>query len=127
MEVKFLPVHKPTEAERKDSTLYANNMQRLMASHLGCMISDATFKDYITVEKAYKAMQKDAISKARARRKERARAGSLGGSMDKCWNPISSCLVCVPGLHDHRSVKIDLEKFDFEKGVMMNEDSKKNN
>ena len=35
MEVKFLPVHKPTEAERKDATLYANNMQRLMASHLG--------------------------------------------------------------------------------------------
>ena len=35
MEVKFLPVYKPTEAERKDATLYANNMQRLLASHLG--------------------------------------------------------------------------------------------
>ena len=142
MEVKFLPVYKPNEAERKDATLYANNMQRLMASHLGmyfvcvqfvttltrhththtgCKISDATFKDYVSVEKAYKALQKAAISKARAKRMQRGRSGSI----EKFWNPISTCLVCVPGLHHPRSVKIDLEKFDFEKGVVVDDDGEK--
>ena len=47
------------------------------------------------------------------------------GSIEKFWNPISTCLVCVPGLHHPRSVKIDLEKFDFEKGVVVDDDGEK--
>ena len=90
-------------------------------THTGCKISDATFKDYVSVEKAYKALQKAAISKARAKRMQRGRSGSI----EKFWNPISTCLVCVPGLHHPRSVKIDLEKFDFEKGVVVDDDGEK--
>ena len=73
------------------------------------------------MEKAYKALQKAEISKARAKRIRRGRAGSI----EKFWNPISTCLVCVPGLHHPRSVKIDLEKFDFKKGVIVDDDEEK--
>ena len=73
------------------------------------------------MEKAYKALQKAEISKARAKRIQRGRAGSI----EKFWNPISTCLVCVPGLHHPRSVKIDLEKFDFKKGVIVDDDEEK--
>lgn len=76
------------------------------------------------MEKAYKALQKAAITKARAKRMQRLRSGSMA-SIDKFWNPISTCLVCVPGLHHPRSVKIDLDKFDFEKGVVVDNGEKK--
>jgi 1-acyl-sn-glycerol-3-phosphate acyltransferase len=46
VEVKFLPVYKPSEAERTDPLLYATNVQALMASHLHVPVTDATLSDY---------------------------------------------------------------------------------
>eukprot|EP00668_Euglena_longa_P002155 GGOE01002497.1.p1 GENE.GGOE01002497.1~~GGOE01002497.1.p1 ORF type:complete len:506 (-),score=154.09 GGOE01002497.1:236-1753(-) len=53
VEVKFLPVHHPTEAECQDSTVYANNMQLLMAASLGIGISDCTYKVYRDLAKEF--------------------------------------------------------------------------
>eukprot|EP00667_Euglena_gracilis_P006144 EG_transcript_6196 len=53
VEVKFLPVHHPTEEERANSTLYANNMQLLMAATLGVGISECTYKVYHDLAKDY--------------------------------------------------------------------------
>jgi lysophosphatidylcholine acyltransferase/lyso-PAF acetyltransferase len=44
--MKYLPVYYPSEEERNDPILYANNIQALMASHLRIPVSDATIKDY---------------------------------------------------------------------------------
>ena len=104
MEVKFLPVHVPSTAEKEDATLYANNMQRLLASHLGIGISDATYGDYVKVERAYKAAKAAAINRARRERRRE----------EKWWNPLTSCLVCLPGISDPHSIRIDLDKFDFD-------------
>jgi 1-acyl-sn-glycerol-3-phosphate acyltransferase len=46
VEMKYLPVYYPSEEERNDPLLYANNIQALMASHLRIPVSDATIKDY---------------------------------------------------------------------------------
>ncbi|KAG8470260.1 hypothetical protein KFE25_008681 [Diacronema lutheri] len=46
MEMLFLPVHAPCEAERADPLLYAANMQALMARHLHVPMTDATLADY---------------------------------------------------------------------------------
>eukprot|EP00669_Euglena_mutabilis_P009624 TRINITY_DN4486_c0_g1_i2.p1 TRINITY_DN4486_c0_g1~~TRINITY_DN4486_c0_g1_i2.p1 ORF type:complete len:520 (+),score=158.15 TRINITY_DN4486_c0_g1_i2:50-1561(+) len=53
VDVIFLPVHHPTPEEKADSTLYANNMQLLMAATLGIGISDCTYKLYHELRKEY--------------------------------------------------------------------------
>lgn len=45
VEMEFLPVYTPSEEERKNPILYANNVRRLMANALGVPVTDYTFED----------------------------------------------------------------------------------
>uniref|UniRef100_A0ABD2WV41 Phospholipid/glycerol acyltransferase domain-containing protein n=1 Tax=Trichogramma kaykai TaxID=54128 RepID=A0ABD2WV41_9HYME len=51
-EIEFLPVYKPSEAEKLDPKLYANNVRRLMAKTLGVPVSDYTYDDCKVISKA---------------------------------------------------------------------------
>eukprot|EP00299_Pterocystis_sp_00344_P017014 c8538_g1_i1.p1 GENE.c8538_g1_i1~~c8538_g1_i1.p1 ORF type:complete len:461 (-),score=85.66 c8538_g1_i1:35-1243(-) len=65
-EFKFLPVYHPSEEEKKNPELYAENVRVLMASHLGIKVSDASYQDY-----------KDALEKYhQAHNEERSRKRS---------------------------------------------------
>ncbi|KAJ1633674.1 hypothetical protein T492DRAFT_979072 [Pavlovales sp. CCMP2436] len=46
VEVKYLPPYAPSAAERADATLFAGNVQALMASHLHVPVTDCTLADY---------------------------------------------------------------------------------
>ncbi|KAK7801387.1 hypothetical protein U0070_001174 [Myodes glareolus] len=43
VEVEFLPVYQPRPQESKDPTLYANNVQRVMAQALGIPVTECEF------------------------------------------------------------------------------------
>ncbi|KFW77513.1 Lysophosphatidylcholine acyltransferase 1, partial [Manacus vitellinus] len=43
--MQFLPVYIPSEEERKNPVLYANNVRRVMAEALGVSVTDYTFED----------------------------------------------------------------------------------
>ena len=43
IEVEFLPVYRPDQAERDDPELFARNVQRLMAKELGVPALDLTY------------------------------------------------------------------------------------
>lgn len=45
VEIEFLPVYHPSEEERNDPALYANNVRHLMAEALGVPVTDYTFED----------------------------------------------------------------------------------
>ncbi|XP_009994795.1 PREDICTED: lysophosphatidylcholine acyltransferase 1 [Chaetura pelagica] len=45
VEIEFLPVYTPSEEERKNPVLYANNVRRIMAEALGVSVTDYTFED----------------------------------------------------------------------------------
>ncbi|NWX89777.1 PCAT2 acyltransferase, partial [Nothoprocta pentlandii] len=45
VEVEFLPVHVPTEEEKKDPILFANRVRETMASALNVPVTDHTFED----------------------------------------------------------------------------------
>ncbi|XP_075693031.1 lysophosphatidylcholine acyltransferase 2 [Rhinoderma darwinii] len=45
VEVEFLPVYVPSEAEKKDYFLYANNVRTFMAQSLGTPVTDHTYED----------------------------------------------------------------------------------
>ncbi|XP_030437257.1 lysophosphatidylcholine acyltransferase 2 isoform X1 [Gopherus evgoodei] len=45
VEVEFLPVHVPTEEEKKDPTLFANRVRSTMAMALNVPVTDHTFED----------------------------------------------------------------------------------
>ncbi|NWS39799.1 PCAT1 acyltransferase, partial [Probosciger aterrimus] len=45
IEIEFLPVYIPSEEERKNPVLYANNVRRVMAEALGVSVTDYTFED----------------------------------------------------------------------------------
>ncbi|XP_039185241.1 lysophosphatidylcholine acyltransferase 1 isoform X2 [Crotalus tigris] len=45
VEIEFLPVYIPSEEEKKNPSLYANNVRRLMAEALGISVTDYTFED----------------------------------------------------------------------------------
>ncbi|XP_006121172.2 lysophosphatidylcholine acyltransferase 2 [Pelodiscus sinensis] len=45
VEVEFLPVHVPTEEEKKDPTLFANKVRNTMATALNVPVTDHTFED----------------------------------------------------------------------------------
>ncbi|XP_056340113.1 lysophosphatidylcholine acyltransferase 1 isoform X2 [Oenanthe melanoleuca] len=45
VEIEFLPVYTPSEEERKNPVLYANNVRRVMAEALGVSVTDYTFED----------------------------------------------------------------------------------
>ncbi|XP_066482257.1 lysophosphatidylcholine acyltransferase 1 [Tiliqua scincoides] len=45
VEIEFLPVYVPSEEERKNPSLYANNVRRIMAKALGVSVTDYTFED----------------------------------------------------------------------------------
>ncbi|KAJ8683791.1 hypothetical protein QAD02_019583 [Eretmocerus hayati] len=52
-EIEFLPVYKPSEDEKLDPKLYANNVRRLMAENLGIPVSDYTYDDCRIISKAH--------------------------------------------------------------------------
>ncbi|XP_058801176.1 lysophosphatidylcholine acyltransferase isoform X2 [Phymastichus coffea] len=52
-EIEFLPVYKPSEAEKLDPKLYANNVRRLMAEALKIPVSDYTYDDCRIINKAH--------------------------------------------------------------------------
>nr|XP_056718575.1 lysophosphatidylcholine acyltransferase 1 [Euleptes europaea] len=45
VEIEFLPVYIPSEEERNNPSLYANNVRRVMARALGVSVTDYTFED----------------------------------------------------------------------------------
>nr|QFF91326.1 lysophosphatidylcholine acyltransferase 2, 2 [Potamotrygon motoro] len=45
VEMEFLPVYTPSEEERKNPILYANNVRKVMAKALGVPVTDYTFED----------------------------------------------------------------------------------
>ncbi|XP_074843996.1 lysophosphatidylcholine acyltransferase 1 isoform X2 [Carettochelys insculpta] len=45
VEIEFLPVYMPSEEEKKNPSLYANNVRRVMAEALGVPVTDYTFED----------------------------------------------------------------------------------
>nr|XP_033785557.1 lysophosphatidylcholine acyltransferase 1 isoform X2 [Geotrypetes seraphini] len=45
VEIEFLPIYIPSEEEKKNPTLYANNVRCLMAKALGIPVTDFTFED----------------------------------------------------------------------------------
>ncbi|KAJ9595046.1 hypothetical protein L9F63_013643, partial [Diploptera punctata] len=51
-EIEFLPVYTPSEAEKNDPKLYANNVRHLMAKALGIPVSDYTYDDCRLMTKA---------------------------------------------------------------------------
>ncbi|EFN70456.1 Lysophosphatidylcholine acyltransferase 2 [Camponotus floridanus] len=52
-EIEFLPVYIPSEAEKLDPKLYANNVRRLMAEALKIPVSDYTYDDCRIIRKAH--------------------------------------------------------------------------
>ncbi|EZA60162.1 1-acylglycerophosphocholine O-acyltransferase [Ooceraea biroi] len=52
-EIEFLPVYNPSEAEKLDPKLYANNVRRLMAEALKIPVSDYTYDDCRIIRKAH--------------------------------------------------------------------------
>uniref|UniRef100_A0A0K8S3G9 Phospholipid/glycerol acyltransferase domain-containing protein n=1 Tax=Lygus hesperus TaxID=30085 RepID=A0A0K8S3G9_LYGHE len=62
VEIEFLPVYNPSEDERRDPKLYAQNVRRLMAKELGIPTLDYTYQDCQLVSKAKKlSYSKDSI------------------------------------------------------------------
>ena len=51
IEIEFMPVYNPNEAERNDPLLYAKNVQIKMAKKLNLFPSDDTYNDYIEKNK----------------------------------------------------------------------------
>ncbi|XP_004079999.1 lysophospholipid acyltransferase LPCAT4 [Oryzias latipes] len=51
MTVEFLPVYKPSEEEKKDPNLYADNVQKLMAGALGVPATDYVMEGRVPVSK----------------------------------------------------------------------------
>ncbi|XP_034981517.2 lysophosphatidylcholine acyltransferase 1 isoform X2 [Zootoca vivipara] len=45
VEIEFLPVYIPSEEEKRNPSLYANNVRRVMAQALGVPVTDYTFED----------------------------------------------------------------------------------
>ncbi|XP_077687315.1 lysophosphatidylcholine acyltransferase 2 isoform X1 [Eretmochelys imbricata] len=45
IEIEFLPVHVPTEEEKKDPSLFANRVRNIMATALNLPVTDHTFED----------------------------------------------------------------------------------
>ncbi|XP_011301245.1 1-acylglycerophosphocholine O-acyltransferase 1 isoform X1 [Fopius arisanus] len=52
-EIEFLPVYRPSEAEKTDPKLYANNVRRLMAEALELPVSNYTYDDCRIISKAH--------------------------------------------------------------------------
>ncbi|XP_012276165.1 lysophosphatidylcholine acyltransferase isoform X2 [Orussus abietinus] len=61
-EIEFLPVYKPSEEEKTDPKLYANNVRRLMAEALEIPVSDYTYDDCRIIGKAHRLNLPNAAS-----------------------------------------------------------------
>ncbi|KAF6039680.1 LPCAT2 [Bugula neritina] len=55
IEMEFLPVYTPSEAERENAYLYADNVRSVMAEALNVPVTDHTFEDCRLMEHAAKA------------------------------------------------------------------------
>lgn len=53
LEVRFLPVYIPSDAERADPVRYAKHCQQVMADIVGCDTSDAQFANYVDAAKEF--------------------------------------------------------------------------
>ncbi|XP_043545592.1 lysophosphatidylcholine acyltransferase 1-like isoform X1 [Chiloscyllium plagiosum] len=45
VEIEFLPIYTPSEEEKRNPILYANNVRKVMANALGVPVTDYTFED----------------------------------------------------------------------------------
>lgn len=54
LELEFLPVYTPSEAEKQDAKLYARNVRAAMAKKLNIPVSDHTYEDCRLMEEAQK-------------------------------------------------------------------------
>lgn len=54
---EFLPVYRPSEAERKDAVLFARNVRAVMAARLGCPVTEHSFEDIVLQKEAMEAHQ----------------------------------------------------------------------
>ncbi|CAD7940460.1 unnamed protein product [Amoebophrya sp. A120] len=54
MQIKVLKVYHPSEQEKEDPELYAENVRKKMALHLDMPISEAAQEDYVTHERLYR-------------------------------------------------------------------------
>ena len=52
--MNYLPVYKPNEDEINDSTLYAENVRKMLASHFGVPTSEYSFEDRQLMRRAKK-------------------------------------------------------------------------
>eukprot|EP01062_Namystynia_karyoxenos_P024830 TRINITY_DN1970_c1_g1_i1.p1 TRINITY_DN1970_c1_g1~~TRINITY_DN1970_c1_g1_i1.p1 ORF type:complete len:656 (+),score=224.10 TRINITY_DN1970_c1_g1_i1:98-1969(+) len=85
-EVKVLPVYQPTLEEQGDPRLYARRVQRLMAAHLGCPVSDCTYEDYAEKQSLYSAAQHAAQTRQQTGWKSMLR-GKGGAHRGTVWFP----------------------------------------
>ncbi|XP_046469702.1 lysophosphatidylcholine acyltransferase isoform X2 [Neodiprion pinetum] len=81
-EIEFLPVYKPSEAEKSDPKLYANNVRRLMARALQIPVSDYTYDDCRIISKAHQLNLKH-VSTIIEAHKLRYKLGLLQGNIEE--------------------------------------------
>ncbi|XP_015609933.1 lysophosphatidylcholine acyltransferase isoform X2 [Cephus cinctus] len=82
-EIEFLPVYKPSEAEKIDPKLYANNVRRLMAEALKIPVSDYTYDDCRIISKAHQLNLSHASAIIEAH-KLRYKLGLLKAKTEEC-------------------------------------------
>eukprot|EP01061_Rhynchopus_euleeides_P048008 TRINITY_DN9977_c0_g1_i3.p1 TRINITY_DN9977_c0_g1~~TRINITY_DN9977_c0_g1_i3.p1 ORF type:complete len:547 (+),score=242.74 TRINITY_DN9977_c0_g1_i3:89-1729(+) len=59
LEVKVLPVYHPSEEEKKNKMLFAENVRRLMAANLEIGVSDCRYEDYVALYKRYSQIKRE--------------------------------------------------------------------
>eukprot|EP01064_Diplonema_japonicum_P017966 TRINITY_DN264_c3_g1_i1.p1 TRINITY_DN264_c3_g1~~TRINITY_DN264_c3_g1_i1.p1 ORF type:complete len:567 (+),score=24.67 TRINITY_DN264_c3_g1_i1:42-1703(+) len=58
VEVKILPVYRPSEAETEDKYLYSSNVRKVMAANLRTDVSDCVYEDYVALNKIYSRLKR---------------------------------------------------------------------
>jgi len=52
LSIEFLPPHAPSEAERAEPQLFANNVRAAMAARMGVGVTDCSYYDYLRIDRA---------------------------------------------------------------------------
>ncbi|XP_046736090.1 lysophosphatidylcholine acyltransferase isoform X2 [Diprion similis] len=103
-EIEFLPVYKPSAAEKSDPKLYANNVRRLMARALQIPVSDYTYDDCRIISKAHQLNLKH-VSTIIEAHKLRYKLGLLQGNTEETL--VKSKTECLDEIVDlHKFAKI---------------------
>ena len=56
--IEYLDPYVPSEEEKKNPILFANNVRRVMADKLGVETTDSNYYDYLKIEKCQKTLKK---------------------------------------------------------------------